>query len=113
MPLIPPALAATPTVAVSQLYNPTNISVTSKLSDLFSKEGGFSLINFVFIIIGLVFFANLVMAGWDFMMSSGDPKKVQTATSRIMNGLVGLVMAFAAFIIVNLITNVLGLGSLV
>lgn len=52
------------------------------------------------------------MAGWDYMMSSGDPKKVSSATSRFLNGFLGLAVAFFAFIIVNLVTNMIGLGSL-
>ncbi|HOX96402.1 MAG TPA: hypothetical protein PLI45_03390 [Candidatus Woesebacteria bacterium] len=76
-------------------------------------EGGFNLINFIFIIVGLFFFANLIMAGWDYMMSSGDAKKISAATTRLMNGIIGIIMVVAAFIIVRLVTNVLGLGNLI
>jgi len=102
-------------VEISTLNNPApNIPLTSKITDLFGeRENGFWLINLVFVIIGLIFFANLVMAGWEFMMSSGDAKKTAAANTRITNALFGLVMAAAAFIVVNLVTNVLGLGSLV
>jgi len=100
-------------VSLSTLPNPApKIPLASKITDLLSFQH-FNLINFVFIIIGLAFFANLVMAGWDYMLSSGDPKKVQAATTRILNGFVGLIIAFAAFIIVRLVTNVLGLGNLI
>jgi TRAP-type C4-dicarboxylate transport system permease small subunit len=100
-------------VSLSTLPNPApKIPLTSKITELFTK-GGFDLINFIFIIIGLIFFANLVMAGWEYMMSSGDPKKVTAATTRVINGLIGLIMAVAAFVVVRLITNVLGLGNLI
>ncbi len=100
-------------VNISDLPNPApNIPLTSKITDLFTG-GGFSLLNFVFIIVGLIFFANLVIAGWGYMMSSGDPKKVQIATTRITNGLIGLIMTITAFIIVRLITRALGLDNLV
>jgi len=89
-----------------------NIPLDSKITDLFSLSH-FNLINFIFVIIGLVFFANLIMAGWDFMFSSGDPKKVAGATTRLINGFIGLIMAVVAFIVVRLITNVLGLGNLI
>lgn len=111
MTLIKQTLAAD--VSISTLPNPApNIPLASKISDIFSLQH-FNLINFVFIIIGLLFFANLIMVGWEFMMSTGDPKKVQAATTRLINGFIGLVMAFVAFIVVRLITNVLGLGTLV
>lgn len=87
-----------------------NIQNNWKLTDLFSK-GGFNLINFVYVIIGLVFFANLIMAGWEYMLSSGDPKKVQAATTRILNGFIGIILAVAAFIIVRLVSQVFGLGG--
>jgi len=74
--------------------------------------GGINLITLAFVIIGLLFMWNIIMAGWDYMMSSGDPKKVSSATSRFLNGFLGLAVAFFAFIIVNLVTNMIGLGSL-
>lgn len=77
------------------------------------KDGGVDIINLVFIIIGLIFFANLIMVGWEYMMSSGDPKKVQASNTRLLNGIIGLILAFVAFIVVRLITNILGLGTLV
>lgn len=102
-----------PTVAISQITGTaTKISNNWKIADLFTG-GGFNLINFIFVIIGLIFFANLVMAGWDFMMSSGDPKKVTAASTRLVNGFIGLIMAVVAFVVVRLITNVLGLGNLI
>lgn len=100
-------------INISDIESPAeNIPNTLNLADLLTK-GGFNLIDFLFIIIGLIFFANLVMAGWDYMFSSGDPKKVSVATSRLINGIIGLVVAVAAFIIVRLVTNMLGLGNLV
>lgn len=90
----------------------TKIPNTFNIGQLLTG-GGFNLLNFVFILVGLFFFANLIMAGWDFMMSSGDAKKVSGATTRLMNGVIGLIMTMAAFIIVRLITNILGLGNLV
>lgn len=98
-------------VNISTLYNPAkNLIGVTTLGGLFSNDK-FSLINFIFIIIGLLFFANLVIAGWGFMLSSGDPKKTQTASLRLTNGFFGLILAILAFVIVNLITNVLGLGD--
>ncbi len=90
----------------------TNIPNSAKITDLL-RLSSFDLVNFVFIIIGLIFFANLIMAGWEFMMGSGDPKKISAATTRIINGFIGLLVAILAFVIVRLITNVIGLGNLV
>ena len=98
-------------VSISTLENPApKIPPTSKITDLFTK-GGFNLIDFIFIIIGLGFFANLIIVGWEFMLSSGDPKKVQAASTRLINGFIGLIMAVVAFIVVRLISQILGLGG--
>lgn len=74
--------------------------------------GGINLITLGFVLIGFLFMWNIITAGWDYMMSSGDPKKVSSATSRFLNGFLGIGIAFFAFIIVNIITNMIGLGSL-
>ena len=99
-------------VSISTLPNPApNIKVFNIAGLL--KGDGLDIINFVFIIIGLIFFANLIMVGWDFMMSTGDAKKVAAASTRLINGFIGLVLVMVAFLVVRLITNVLGLGNLV
>lgn len=117
MPLIiTPTSALTQDVNISSLLqspdNPAKNLTTVTFAGLLKGEG-LDIINLVFIIVGLIFFANLIVVGWQFMMSSGDPKKVQASTTRLMNGFFGLILAFVAFIIVRLITNILGLGTLV
>ena len=114
MTFINQALASN--VKISDLLNPSinpakNIN-TVTIGGILKGEG-LDVINLIFIIVGLIFFGNLIMVGWEFMLSSGDPKKVQASTTRLVNGLFGLILAFVAFIVVRLITNVLGLGNLV
>lgn len=100
-------------VSISSLGDPApGVSNVTNLSGLLTG-GGFSIINLIFVIIGLVFFANLVITGWEYMLSTGDPKKVASASTRLLNAFSGLIMAILAFIIVRLVTNVLGLGNLV
>jgi len=111
MSIIKNVLAAD--VKISDLPNPApKIPVDSKISDLLSL-GHFNLLDFVFFIIGLLFFANLIMAGWDYMLSSGDSKKVSSATTRLVNGIVGLIITIAAFLVVRLVTRLLGLNNLI
>jgi len=99
---------------ISGLPNPaTNIPLTAKITDLLTLSNGVNLLNLIFVLTGLFFFVNLILAGWEFMLSSGDPKKISAASTRITNGLIGLVMTFTAFIVVRLITNMLGLGTIV
>ena len=94
---------------VSKLDNPTFFKGDNLASLL--TGGGFNLVTFIFALIGLSFLVSLIMAGWDYLLSSGDPKKVAAASSRLLNSLIGLVICFSAFLIVNLITTMIGLGS--
>lgn len=117
MTLINQVLAATitplPGVDFSHITSTApNIHNDYKITDLL-RLNNFDLVNFVFVIIGLIFFANLIVVGWEFMMGSGDPKKISAATTRLINGFIGLMVAILAFVIVRLVTNVLGLGNLV
>lgn len=74
--------------------------------------GGINLISLAFFFVGASFMFILIGAGWDYMTSSGDPKKIASATSKFNNAFIGLLIAFFSFIIVNTITNMIGLGSL-
>lgn len=75
------------------------------------KQGGVDIVNLAFIGVGLVFFVNLILAGWDYMLSSGDAKKAANASVRITNGLTGLVMAFTAFLVVKIIATVFSIDT--
>lgn len=96
-------------VNISDLYDPTGgkIAPGSNLSALLSSN----LLNLLFVLIGVFFFFNIVMAGWDYMLSTGDPKKVQAASSRFLNGFLGLILALTAFIIVKIVASFVGVGE--
>ncbi len=113
MPLIKSIVAADG-VDISKLYDPTGgkIAPGSNLAKLLSGDNpGQSILNLVFTLIGVFFFFNIVMAGWDYMLSSGDPKKVQGASTRFLNGFIGLILALTAFIIVKIVTSFVGVGE--
>lgn len=101
--------AAADEVDISNLPNPATKITGTNLSAIFSEN----LLNIVFVIVGLIFFANVVMAGWDYMLSSGDPKRISAATTRLINSIIGLVLAMVAFVVVRIVLQVLGLGNLI
>lgn len=106
-------IIAADTAEISKLSNPAgNVDKSGNLGKLLSGSG-FNLFDLVFVLVGLAFFANLVMAGWDYMMSSGDPKKISSATSRITNGFIGLIMAMTAFLVVRTIVELLGIKGII
>jgi len=100
-------------VDISGLEKDTATAIGAKsftdLASLFSKD----LINLIFVIVGLLFFASLIIAGWEYMMSSGDPKEVAGATTRFTNSLLGLIMSFVAYLVVKIVLSFLGIGSLI
>jgi len=95
-----------------QNFKPELRTPGTKISDLLNlKSGSTTILTFVFIIIGIYFFASLIIAGWAFMMSSGDVKKASAAAGNITNAFAGLIMVFTAFLIVRIITTALGIAN--
>jgi hypothetical protein len=96
---------------ISQKYVP-NINPDSNLADILTNKGGsgasFSIINLLIFFAGIAFFINLVIAGWNYMFSSGDPKKTAAASSRLLNGFIGLVIVLVSFLIVRLVSTIIG-----
>lgn len=100
---------------ISSLYNPAEKITDLKtltIGKLLKIEGGLDILNLVFIFVGLYFFVSFIIAGWYYMMSSGDAKKATLASGQITNALSGLIMAFTAFLVVRIITTALGITNL-
>jgi len=70
---------------------------------------GTNLITFVFFIAGLVFFFNLLTAAWEYLLSTGDAKKIASATQRLLNAFSGIVVVLGSFVIVRIVLSVLGI----
>ena len=73
--------------------------------------GSFSLVNLAFFLVGLVFFANLVIAAITYIMSEGSPDNISKANSRFTTGLIGLIVVFASFVIVRLVAALFDLDA--
>ena len=69
-------------------------------------------ISGVLLIVSLVFFFILIIGGLKWITSGGDEKKVAAARSGITNALIGLVIVFAAWAIVRLISSLFGINIL-
>lgn len=66
-----------------------------------------NIIKFVIVIAGLYAVFNFILAGYDYLSAGGDPKKIASATSKIWQSLIGLVLVVAAFVIGGLISQIL------
>lgn len=100
-------------VNISTLTYPgQKIGNTWNLSDLLSggpTGSGFKLIDFVFFIAGIVFFFSLLSAAWEYLLSTGDAKKITSATQRFLNAFTGIVVVLGSFVIVRIVLSVLGI----
>ena len=70
------------------------------------------LITLVLIVAAVVFFFMLIIGGLRWILSGGDKANTEAARSQITAALVGLVIVFAAFAIVNVIEALFGFSIL-
>ena len=64
-----------------------------------------SILNWIFGSIGIVAVVMIIIGGFNFLTSAGDPGKVKKGKDTILYGIIGLVVALLAFAIVNFVLN--------
>src|SRR3990167_6311291 len=69
------------------------------------------LLTYLFPLAGLLLFLYLVFAGFQFLTSGGDPKKVEQAKQRLTNGIIGFIIVFISYWLVQIIARILGLNK--
>ena len=76
--------------------------------DLFGDKGVFKKItNTILYIVGIIAVVMLVIGGIKYVISGGDAKKVTDAKNTVLYAIIGLVVAFLAFAIVNFVISAL------
>lgn len=71
------------------------------------------------LILALLLFAGIVAiflvihSGFKFVLAGGDPKKVEDARSTLVFAILGLVIVFFAFLILNIVAFVTGVNCIV
>lgn len=74
-----------------------------------------NVLNFIFVLAAVLAVAFLIWGGIKWITANGDKTKVQSARDTIIGAIIGLVVAFAAYFIVNVVLTLLfgqGLGAL-
>jgi uncharacterized BrkB/YihY/UPF0761 family membrane protein len=66
-------------------------------------------IQFIYVVIGIVFFAMIVYAGFTWLTSAGNPDKTKQATQIFTSAIVGAAIALAAGAITGLFETVFGI----
>jgi hypothetical protein len=72
----------------------TNLSGNGKITEL---------LNYSFGVLAAICFLVIVIAGVQFVLSSGEPQKVNTARSAIIYAAVGLAISLSAMLIVSFV----------
>jgi len=102
------ALFAVP--AFAQSYIPSAVSG----SNLSTNPNGIitTIINFIFIIVGLIFFIMLVIAGVQWVTAGGAEDKKEEAQKRIINAIIGVAIVAGSYLVVEIVSSLLGIGGI-
>ena len=71
-----------------------------------------NVINYLFMFLGAVAVIFLLFGALKFVISRGDPKALQSARGTMTYAVIGLVVILLSFAIIQIITNLLGLPSI-
>jgi hypothetical protein len=68
-----------------------------------------ALLPFVFVLAGLALFLFLIIGGFQLMTSAGDPKGMESGQKKVMYAIIGFLIIFASFWLVQILQIVFGL----
>jgi hypothetical protein len=95
---------------LSGLRGPNNSYVTYPLVKLAAIVE--SAVPFIFTFAAMLLLVYLIFGGLQLMLSRGDPKATQGAKSHISNALIGFVIVFISYWVVQLFGLILGLNGI-
>jgi cytochrome bd-type quinol oxidase subunit 2 len=95
--------------AVNDAVNAGNNGVG--VVDVFSQQFS-NIIGLITVIAGVFFIVNFLIAGFDWIQSSGDSGKVEKARQRMVNSALGLLVLVISFGIIGVIGGVFGIELL-
>lgn len=87
------------------LNSRANFSDSTPLVDIISAT-----IKIVFGLLALVFLVLIIIAGYQWMMASGNEETIKKSQSIIKNAIIGLVIVLSSYLITYAIFNLLPLG---
>jgi hypothetical protein len=70
-------------------------------------------IKYIFAAAGIGLLLILIFGGFTLLTSAGDAKKLESGKNQITNGLIGFLIVFVAFWIVQLVAHIFGIYTLV
>ena len=102
---------------LSNIFSPTPIFAANWSGDDVATIQDFNVIfeNIAQLIVyfaGLVFFIMFIKGGFQYLTSSGDPKKTAKATSTLTTSIIGLVGVIISFLIIKFIGSFTGIETI-
>ena len=96
-------------VCTKLIDNPTadRIEVGKKLNEILSF-----IIGFMTVVAALWFIFQFITAGYQWISSSGDKGKLETAQKKLQYSIIGLVIVVSAWVVIGLIGRIIGLDIL-
>ncbi len=71
-----------------------------------------AILPYVFVLAGLLLFVYLLIGGFGLMMSGGDPKAMDAAKSKITSAVIGFVIIFVSFWLIQILQVIFGLTEI-
>jgi len=68
-----------------------------------------TLIPYIYVIAGLVLFVMLLMGGFSYLTSAGDPEKMKAAQGKITHAVIGFLIIFLAYWLAQLLETIFGI----
>jgi len=68
-----------------------------------------TIIPYLYVIAGLILFAFLIIGGFGYLTSGGDPEKIKAAGGKITHALIGFLIIFLSYWLVQILEIVLGI----
>ncbi len=82
------------------------VGFTGSLTDLINR-----ILGYVLVIAGLVAVIYLILGGFKYLTSGGNPKAVEEAKSTLIYAIVGLIIVAAAFAIKSWVFSLIGVSE--
>jgi len=88
-------------------------SPSNKFTDFATLPGDVisRILLFAIVFAGLLFFVRLLISGFTYLTSIGDPGKVQSASKNLINAILGLFIVATAFFLAQVIFALLGINA--
>lgn len=99
------AMAAAPSSTVCQTLGSDNSCTTAPANGIDIYKLVRSIVSILSLIVGVAAIIMIVIGGFKFITSGGDPTKVKSARSTLLYALIGIVVAVSAQLLVTVVFN--------